>query len=92
MIDGPPKPPGPTGPPIGIHGPERSYSTDIIVCSVITSVIGCVFVGLRFYTRIVIRRVLGLEDWLILIAQVRVESVPRSYVKERALLAIISGH
>lgn len=72
----PPMPVGPTGPPIGIHGPERSYSVDIIVCSVITSVIGTAFVGLRFYTRAVLRRVLGLEDWLILIAQVRAEPGP----------------
>ncbi|PKS10096.1 hypothetical protein jhhlp_001846 [Lomentospora prolificans] len=62
-------PTGPMGPPIGIHGPERSYSVDIIVCSIITAVIGSIFVGLRFYARGVLMHVLGLEDWLILIAQ-----------------------
>ena len=70
----PPMPPmGPTGPPFGISGPERSYSADIIACSVVTAVIGSVFVGLRFYTRGVLLRVLGLEDWLILFAQVRTD-------------------
>lgn len=63
-------PTGPTGPPMGINGVERSYSVDIIVCSVITALIGTIFVGLRFYARGVIMHVLALEDWLILVAQV----------------------
>ena len=68
----PPMPPtGPTGPPYGIMiGTERSYSVDIIVCSVITAVVGTIFVGLRFYARGVCMRVLALEDYFILIAQV----------------------
>ena len=61
-----------TGPgPLGVPGGrDRSYSVDIMVCAVITSFIGCVFVGLRFYTRRVLINVLGLEDWLMLAAQV----------------------
>jgi len=61
-----------TGPgPLGVPGgTDRSYSVDIMVCAVLTSVIGLVFVGLRFYARFVIVRVLNWEDWVILVAQV----------------------
>lgn len=67
----PPPPPG-TGPgPLGVpYGVDRSYSVDILVCAVLTSFIGCIFVGLRFYTRRNILNVLGLEDWLMLAVQV----------------------
>lgn len=51
---------------------DRSYQVDIIVCAVVTAVIGSVFVALRFYTRRVIVYVLGWEDWLIMAAQVSV--------------------
>lgn len=68
-VPGPP--PGPTGPPIGILiGTDRSYSVDIIVCAVITNLIGTIFVGLRFYARGKLMRVLAIEDYLILIAQI----------------------
>lgn len=66
-----PPPPGSGPGPLGVPGGvDRSYSVDIIVCAVITSFIGCVFVGLRFYTRRIIINVIGLEDWLMLAAQV----------------------
>ncbi|KAM7219250.1 hypothetical protein V8F06_005419 [Rhypophila decipiens] len=51
-------------------GQDRSYQVDIMVCAVITAVIGTVFVALRFYTRRVIINVLGWEDWFMLAAQV----------------------
>jgi hypothetical protein len=70
---GTPPPPSPgTGPgPLGVPGGmDRSYQVDIMVCAVLTAVIGTVFVALRFYTRRIIVHVLGWEDWLILVAQV----------------------
>jgi len=70
----PPAPPPGTNPgqgPLGMPGgQDRSYQVDIIICAVITAVIGTVFVALRFYTRRVIINVLAWEDWLILAAQV----------------------
>jgi len=66
----PPPPPGTGRGPLGVPGgQDRSYQVDIIVCAVITSFIGCIFVGLRFYTRRILINVLGLEDWLMLAAQ-----------------------
>jgi hypothetical protein len=67
----PPPAPG-TGPgPIGVPGgTDRSYQVDIVVCAIITALIGTCFVALRFYTRRIIINVLGWEDWLILAAQV----------------------
>ena len=59
-----------TGPgPLGVPGgTDRSYSLDIIVCAVVTAMISFVFVGMRFYIRLFIVRVLYWEDWLILAA------------------------
>jgi hypothetical protein len=54
-----------------VSNPAESYQTDIIVCAVLTWIIGVIFVGLRFYTRTrLLRNVLGAEDWTILIALV----------------------
>jgi len=62
-----PPPPGSGPGPLGIPGgTDRSYQVDIIVCAVLTAVIGAVFVGLRFYARRIVVNVLGWEDWLIL--------------------------
>ena len=44
----------------------ESFQTSIIVCAVVTWVIAAVFVGMRFYTRRCLIRVLGAEDWVIL--------------------------
>lgn len=49
---------------------DRSYQPDVIACCVISTVVGTVFVALRFYTRRVLINVLGVEDWFILLAQV----------------------
>jgi hypothetical protein len=49
---------------------DRSYQADIIACCVISTVIGTIFVALRFYTRRILLNVLGWEDWFILLAQV----------------------
>lgn len=66
-----PPPPGSGPGPLGVPGGvDRSYSVDIMVCAVVTACIGSLFVGLRFYTRRVLINVLGLEDWLMLAAQV----------------------
>lgn len=52
-----------------ISNPSETYQTNIIVCAVITWVIGFTFVALRFYTRgILLHNVLGIEDWFILLA------------------------
>ena len=61
--------PGPPGVP---GGTDRSYSVDIIVCACVSAVIGFAFVGMRFYTRMFILRVLNSEDWLILLALVSI--------------------
>lgn len=59
--------PGPPGVP---GGTDRSYSVEIMVCACVTTAIGFTFVGMRFYTRMFILRVMNWEDWLILIALV----------------------
>ncbi|KAK5654227.1 hypothetical protein OQA88_7402 [Cercophora sp. LCS_1] len=74
--------PGPPGVP---GGTDRSYSVDIIVCAVITALIGSVFVGLRFYARYFIVRVLHWEDWLILAAQVCSTVMCGGFVHEAVL-------
>jgi hypothetical protein len=43
----------------------------VIAASVVTFVLTAAIVALRFYTRIKIVRVLGAEDWTILVALVR---------------------
>ncbi|KAK0652592.1 hypothetical protein B0T16DRAFT_322483 [Cercophora newfieldiana] len=54
-----------------VRNPAESYQTNIIVCAVLTWIIGVVFVALRFYTRKrLLRNVLGAEDWTILVALV----------------------
>ncbi|KAK3356514.1 hypothetical protein B0T25DRAFT_497110 [Lasiosphaeria hispida] len=83
----PPPPPPRTGPgPLGVlGGSDRSYQVDIIVCAVVTAIIGCVFVALRFYTRRVIIYVLGWEDWLILAAQIFSIAMCAGFIHEVAL-------
>ncbi|KAK5658438.1 hypothetical protein OQA88_1827 [Cercophora sp. LCS_1] len=82
----PPPPPG-TGPaPLGVPGgADRSYSVDIMVCAVFTAVIGSVFVGLRFYTRRILINVLGLEDWLMLAAQVFSIAMSAGFIHQATL-------
>ncbi|KAK0720161.1 hypothetical protein B0H67DRAFT_460454, partial [Lasiosphaeris hirsuta] len=57
--------------PLLVSNPQDSYQTNIIVCAVITWIIGAAFVGLRFYTRgRLLQNVLGAEDWTIVVALV----------------------
>ncbi|KAK0620602.1 hypothetical protein B0T14DRAFT_430419 [Immersiella caudata] len=65
--------PGDAGPPFGPGGPALDTSTQqtgIIVSWAVMTVFATIAVGLRFYTRRFILRVLGVEDWLILAAMV----------------------
>lgn len=65
------RPPGYGPGPLGVPGgTDRSYQVDIIICAAVTTIIGTIFVGLRFYVRLMILRVLQWEDWMILAAQV----------------------
>ncbi|OIW30360.1 hypothetical protein CONLIGDRAFT_366305 [Coniochaeta ligniaria NRRL 30616] len=61
-----PAPPPP--PPDLISNPDDNYQANIIVCAVLTCIIAALFVGLRFYTRRFLVRILGWEDWVILVS------------------------
>lgn len=50
-----------------------SLSGSIIACAVVSFVVSGLMVGLRFYSRGVVTRVLGREDWCVLVAWVRTE-------------------
>ena len=50
--------------------PHDSHRNGIIVCASVPLAIAAVFVGLRFYTRTKIVKVLGPCDWCILLALV----------------------
>lgn len=64
-----PSPPGvPPFPPGDLD--TSTQTTGVIAAWVIMTVVAGVTVGLRFYTRRVIIRVLGVEDWMILVAMV----------------------
>jgi len=53
------------------RNPNETYQANIIVCAVLTWVIGAGFVGVRFYTRCrLLHNGLGAEDWTILAALV----------------------
>ena len=54
--------------------PHDSLKKDVIVCSVICFAIAAIFVGLRFYTRTRIVKVLAASDWFLLAAVVRISS------------------
>lgn len=49
---------------------SRSLQVDIVVCSILTLLIAITFVGLRFYVRGYVSKVLGWSDWVILPALV----------------------
>jgi len=55
-----------------------TQTAGVIAAWVIMTVVAGVTVGLRFYTRRVIIRVLGVEDWLILVAMVFLFPFPSS--------------
>lgn len=69
MSDTQSPPPG-APPPLPPDLPHDSLKLNIIISSSICWFIAAFFVGLRFYTRGVIIRVLGWSDWSILLALV----------------------
>lgn len=50
--------------------PDEYIGGTVVPCAVISTSLAAVFVGLRFYTRGVMLRRLGLSDWLILVSLV----------------------
>ncbi|KAK3299798.1 uncharacterized protein B0H64DRAFT_313827 [Chaetomium fimeti] len=67
MSDAEQPPPG-APPPLPPNLPHDSLQLNIIISSTICWFIAAFFVGLRFYTRGVIIRVLGPSDWSVLLA------------------------
>ncbi|KAH6853178.1 hypothetical protein B0I37DRAFT_317173 [Chaetomium sp. MPI-CAGE-AT-0009] len=67
MSDAQQPPPG-APPPLAPNLPHDSLKLNIIISSTICWFIAAFFVGLRFYTRGVIIRVLGPSDWSVLLA------------------------
>lgn len=53
------------------HNNHDSLVPTLIVVSVITFVLATAFVAMRFYARGVLRRMLGWDDWIMLMAWVR---------------------
>ncbi|KAK4040871.1 hypothetical protein C8A01DRAFT_15327 [Parachaetomium inaequale] len=61
----------PALPPGLISNPSESHQVNIVVCVVLTWLIGAVFVALRFYVRgWLLHNAIGVEDWLIVVALV----------------------
>ena len=58
--------------------PGRSLQADAIACAIITWLIACGFVGLRFYTRSRLNNVIGASDWCIIPALVCAAGVTAS--------------
>lgn len=50
--------------------PDEYTGQSVVPCAVVSTGLAAVFVGLRLYTRGVILRRLGLEDWFILVSLV----------------------
>ena len=63
----------PSSPPVGQDTSSRHVN--VIVVWVIWTTLAVTIVGLRFYTRRLIVRVFGIEDWLILISVVRIPAL-----------------
>ena len=57
-------------------GPADDLSGTVIACAIVSLVVSGIALGLRFYSRGVITRVLGREDWCILIAWVNLPPAP----------------
>jgi hypothetical protein len=58
-------------PPGYVSRPEESHQANLIAASVVTWVLGALFVALRFYARgFLLRNAIGVEDWLIIVALV----------------------
>ena len=55
---------------------SSTQESPIIAIWVVMTMLAAITAGLRFYTRQSILRILGMEDWLILVAMVRRSSLP----------------
>ncbi|KAK4456989.1 hypothetical protein QBC42DRAFT_350843 [Cladorrhinum samala] len=62
--------------------PGRSLQADAIACAIITWLIACGFVGLRFYTRSRLNNVIGASDWCIIPALVCAAGVTASSLEQ----------
>jgi hypothetical protein len=51
-----------------VSNPSESHQANIIICSAISWGVATAFVAVRFYTRWKIVYVLGVEDWILLVA------------------------
>jgi hypothetical protein len=51
-----------------VSDPSQSHQANIIVCAILSWMIATGFVAVRFYTRWRIVYVLGVEDWMLLVA------------------------
>lgn len=60
--------------------PHDSRRDDVVACAVVCFAIAALFVGLRFYTRTKIVKVLAASDWFLLAALVRTASPASSAV------------
>lgn len=58
--------------------PDEYIGQSVVPCAVISTAVAAAFVGLRFYTRGIILRRLGLEDWFILVSLVSLSDGERS--------------
>lgn len=64
---------------LGIH---TSRQGNVVACAVATWAIAAVFVGLRFYLRGHLMKVLGREDWAIVLALVFSAGTSASFIVE----------
>lgn len=62
--------------------PGGSYQGNIIGCAVATWAVAAVFVGLRFYLRGHLMKVLGREDWTILVSLCFSAGISASFIIE----------
>lgn len=61
---------------------SASYQGNVVACAVATWVIAAIFVSLRFYLRGHLIKVLGREDWMILLALVFSAGISASFILE----------
>ena len=74
----------PTGDTTSAPHPDEYIGNTIVPCAVVSVGLASVFVALRFYSRGVVLRRLGLEDWFILVSLV--SRIPST--KEKTLLGL----
>jgi len=61
--------------------PHDSRQPDIWAAAIVTWLISVVFVGLRFYARWFINRILGPTDWVLLLALVCISNSSGGYYR-----------